>query len=538
MKKVIVIMTLVLITALACIFTSRVPGTQPSPTNGNQQTQTIPPTQTKSINIQDITSGQSRWDFNIPLPIGYSNQELYWWGYPLTVLNNKENGPNENSITLREQSYFVDNGSVYFSDINQKPTKIDLESGNLIWQSDIQGSILGLGKSIALVYRDDNRIYALDKSSGEEKWKVIIPALVSEGTFRNIKPYYSSIEYQDYIFVPVIVECGASSTDSLIFLQFNESTGFVNITSCIDTEKLLAFSDGIFIASDTDGSGYTFGCSPDSIYIAGINPFDGRATWIESNENRCQIILEIDTQNNLIYINHPLGEGKYDLYCINMKTGINAWGASIFAINNLLSSDYEVQFNSFMNFTLSKDIIIFNSEKEILVFQKNNGILVNRFPQERSYLTFLTENNGLIVHYPDLGIVQGVEPLTSQVLWENDELSLGDNLITVGDIILFEDKETHEVFALDPKTGDELWRQVLSGSCVPSLWPPTKNHFAKYTDSIIYKGCQNGIYSLNPHSGNEHLLVDTPLDAVSINIVDNDLWLVQFTSQLTLIELK
>jgi len=186
MEKIMIAIS-VLIISLACSFTSRVPVTQPSAIQNSQ------PTQTSPLNILDITSGQSRWDWNIPSPIGYSTKELSWWGYPITFINNKENAPNENSIILRERSYYIDNGSVYFSDINQKPTKIDLESGNLIWQSDIQGSLFGLGKTTALIYRDDNRIYALDKSSGEEKWKVIIPALVPEGTFKSIKPYLSSV---------------------------------------------------------------------------------------------------------------------------------------------------------------------------------------------------------------------------------------------------------------------------------------------------------------------------------------------------------
>ena len=295
----------------------------------------------------------------------------------------------------------------------------------------------------------------------------------------------------------MIAECSGKFGDSLLFLQLNEITGVANITGCdtsVGTESLLAFSDGIFIANDANGSGFTTGCGSDSIYIAGINPFDGGAIWFESNEPNsgwCQEILEIDTQNKLIYINHPAGSGIYDLNCIDMKTGTNVWGGRIFEINNLLSSDYDVQFNSSKNFTLSKDIIIFNSNNEILVFQKNNGILVNRIPQERSYLTFLTENNGLIVSYPDLGISKGIDPITSQVLWENDELTLGNNLITIGDIVLFEDVETHEVFALDQKTGDELWRKALAGSVIGSysnqLMPPPFNHYSIYSlpDKIV-----------------------------------------------------
>ena len=40
----------------------------------------------------------------------------------------------------------------------------------------MQGYIIGLGDDTVLVYRGDNRIYGLDKSSGEEKWHIILDA--------------------------------------------------------------------------------------------------------------------------------------------------------------------------------------------------------------------------------------------------------------------------------------------------------------------------------------------------------------------------
>lgn len=522
-------MALVLITTLDCSFTSRVPGTQPSPTDGNQQTQTIPPTQTISQDIQDISSYESKWDWQIYNDVPYT-QELIMSGFDLKLINN-ENSLLSNFRFLDRQAYFVDNDSIYFSNQDQQPIAIDLDSGNIIWQSDFQGVVLGIGTDTVLIYRDDNRIYGLGKTDGQEKWKIIINELISEEY--SLVPFNYIIQDQNDIIVPMRSLLHNTGFPDIRYLHVNETNGDSRLTDYeaspnIDTP--FALTNGQVIATNSCSFTGTYSCGDNSFSIAGINPSDGTENWIvySGYPYNWFNILETDVQNDVSYIElggYNFDYAPNDFIALNLITGIYVWGGKLFENNNLLS-------NGPLNgkFSFSKNYIFFITSDNIFIFQKDNGMLISTLPQDRKFNFIFSENDGIIISYPDLGITKGIDPASSQGIWENDDLVLEDSLVSIGDAVIFSDKEL--VYAIDQRTGELLWKKSIlgfieNGSIYVYLFA---NHFITYQDIILYKGKDNtGLYLLDPISGDNRKIIDTTLKIRTIQPLVNNSWLVEYT---------
>lgn len=529
MKKAIVL-AFFLTTTLACSTTNQLFGGSNSSVGSNATAQIVPQ------KIANFQNGIATWNWNISNTIPDFNVVLSQ-GYHLHIWS-----PNAN---LGYELYFIDNGVVYFSDQNKQPTAIDLLTGKKIWQSDLQGSILGMGKNIIVVYRDDNRIYGLAKKSGEQVWKIIVAALVPEGL--TLEPFPYLIPSQNDITVPMKSKNNNGFDEwNIQYLHINETNGDTRLTDYnavpnIDTPYALV--NNVVIAEDLS-SLYGFSCTQGTEGIAGIDPTNGSKIWaVYPDQNNCLSILGTDTQNNVMYVLSPIGVASwfgcttiFELNAIDMNTGNNIWGSGLLNKNHLSGSTPMCG-----NYKLTDKYIYFVTSNEIFAFQKDNGNLINRFPQERTFNSFFSENGDIVISYPDLGTTKGIDPISSQEIWNNDELVLSPitDPMVIGDIILFQDDNTQEVFALDVKTGKVLWKKMIAGFSSGYNTITFQRNFTTIGDVILYKDDRDtSVYLLNPNSGDNHILIDMPLDTRIIRPIKDDLWIVEFTGQLSLISLK
>jgi outer membrane protein assembly factor BamB len=535
--KIAIIMILVLFTTLACSFTGLLPNTTPSSTGSNQPTQVLSP------NTQDVTSEVSKWNISISTTIPKN--------FPPSNINPLKNPFWEDSLIISTQntnlvyqSYYIDNDVVYFSNENQQPTAINLTSGNKIWQSDIQGFILGLGNNVVLVYRDDNRIYGLNKQDGKNQWMINVTALVSEE--KTLKPFPFVIPSQGDITIPMMSSCKAYSEWNIRFLHVDELNGDTKLTDCDATPNIdtpFEYSNGLVIAEDLS-SAFGSWCTQGTLSISGLDPVSGTEKWGLSNGNGCLFILQTDTQNGLMYVEFPQGdllsETSTDLVAIDTKTGGNVWGDGLLAKNGVPGTE---PFSG--KFTLTEKYVYFVTANEIFVFQKDNGILISQFPQERKFNAFFSENGNIVISYPSLGTSKGIDPVSSQEIWNNDELVLTDNLTTIGDVLIFTN-DANEVLGLNQKSGQVLWKEVIEGYPYNSTIDYSNiyikfyaNNFTIFGNIILYKDAQNSrVYLLDPVSGDNRIIIDTPLNTRTIRPIHNNLWLVEFVGQLSLVSLK
>lgn len=541
MKKLLTITAFLMVT-LACSLVSRVPIVPSTSTNNNQ------PPQVTAQNTQEIIpSAQRDWSMSNTVPPyilngvtnATSSQWLNVWGSSpvsdsLRIFNDK-------SALLTYQSYYVANGVLFFSDANQQPTAVDMQSGDKVWQSDMKATTIGLATNTLVVYRDDNRIYGLDKDTGQERWKVIVAGLVPDG--QPLQPFPYIVPGQGNITIPMLSRDNNSFDYwNIQFLNINETNGNTKLTEYNKVPNMdtpLAYSNGLVITQALSiPNGYT-GCrvgTKNTNSIAGVNPALGTETWIYVQpENSCLEVLDTDFPNSVMFVENygTAGFGSEiptDLIALDTKTGRNIWGNGLLAKNNIVAFEGSYLFR--------QKYVYFVTPNDVYSFQKETGILISKFSPERNFNAYFSENGGMVISYPELGTSNGVDLSSSQELWKNDDLALADYLITVGDILVFQDKNTNEILGLDQKTGQVLWKKFIQGYSDPFI-SIYANNFIIYNNVIFYKDAEfSRIYLLDPISGDNRIIIDQPLDARTIQPLQDNLWLIEYSGQLSLTSLK
>jgi outer membrane protein assembly factor BamB len=533
---------------LACGLTSNLPSARTPSNNNNIPTKIITSAPiTTSTSITTSTPERSIiWNWN-------ASQFLFNWAglrlpnyYPtdnnLHFLSDEYKETNQPRL-FYPKVYYYDETTLYAPNINQQISAIDINTGNLLWQSDLTGYVIGLGLNSVLVYTKNNRIYGLDKSNGKEEWKIIIGLLLSEN--QESSPFPFSQEFQGEIIIPMNSGCG--NYNNLRFLHItDETTGENWLSDCnpdyeAEPGTILAFVDGIFITTNSRWDGFE-----NYANVTGYDPHNGSIIWkVEENAHDLLNIRirEFNTENKILYIqsyhNSGLGEGVTDLLAIDVVSGDLVWGKGIFQLNGL---DSYLRPNTYTNFFLTKKLVYYYSDNEILVFQKNDGLLINKIPIERKFTPFFSEN-GMIVYYPELGIAQGIDPLSQDILWENDEFpspnterSLDNwNYNYYEDLIIFNLNGTSELFAVDQKSGDELWRsQIECNSCDMIL-------INKFGGSLII-GNVNDLWLMDLHSGDIRLANEgrsSTTDGIFIiETLDENSWILNYRHVISLINVK
>ena len=521
MKRVI-LLSMLLLASVACSITGTVNQNPAPEIEGSDLPQTSSlPTQPSitQTHVEEVvfSDGEMKWSllYNPPNVERYHPSglfETFLGGGTIPILPGKFN--NNDYQTLHPKGYAYDQQTVYLPSDLMRVTAVDLDSGMINWQSEMSGYVIGLGENTVFVYRDDNRLYGLDKSNGEEKWHIILNALVSDGELAD--PYLITINHMDTAIVPIRITKKFPAGYSLSFMYVNESTGnnylIATNPEIAETVIPIAFIDGMVIAT-----------SEYDLYYYGINVDDGSIRWAIGDQYDDYFHLDIaafDPDANILYLN-PRYTASYnaDLIALDVLTGNMIWEGSLAEMNGIRSSEFTPGLGS-SNLYVTRDYVVSVYDNEVLVFQKEDGGLINTITPDRSFKAFISDS-GMVLYYKDLRVYKGIDYVTGKELWQEDELTIYGWPFSswyVDDIIMLRD-DVNDLFAINQKTGDYLWSLDIHGD----------QTFALYEDDMIYYDGKNLIFH-NLHTGDtQEIFIDKYGYMLGngghIEILDDSSWL-------------
>lgn len=419
------------------------------------------------------------------------------------------------------KSYYFDENYIYIPSNLQKVSAFDKRTGNLKWESDLVGNVIGLSKKLVLVYRDDNRIYSLEKETGGEKWKIILNSLVADGD--TIYPFPNTLITEDDIVIPI--ERSSCSKDytgerTLSFLHMDEESGTYYLTDCIpefeDTDPFLYINGMVISRSDGNFTGH-------GPRFYGVDIQDGSVVWSFGGEYDSLDPINLDTNKKILYVknrdNFSFGE---DVIALDIRTGKMVWNGTMAELNGIKSRSSKYEFNGEGEFSFRGEFIIYTNldDHELLVFQASDGHLVNTIKSDRSFNVSLAEN-GAVFYYKDLGILAGVDYLTGNELWSNDESNgfLPFYKRTFGNVVLAASDGDYNLVFLDQRTGNILWSGSLS----------EEEPFAYYDGNIIYIENKNLSFINSITGSKQDIYIGDNGSMVNnggfIEVIDNSMWL-------------
>ncbi len=433
------------------------------------ETDAVELTETITAEEDDHLAGKVRWISDFSTFSLNSDQEE----------TNRFSSPLLPTITemAHSQHYFFGRGyafddlSFYLPSGRPGIISVDSLTGSENWMSEISGYVVAVGSETVFVLTAENRVYGLDKESGEVSWKIILEMLFDENTYLEITPL---MHKQNDRFVMIIRTHDSSRDSKFWLLQINESTGdyeLIQADSALNEHYVpFYYSDNLFIAMDDPNNS-----------VVGVNYADGNITWaIEKptiNDGHDLDILEIDVDKNILYLwhehysyeNHDLIQ---DLLAVDMAAGNLIWGGSLSEVNNFPAGLGSVDGPGRVSGCyLREGYLICNVEKydseisHYFIYDRKTGQLLNRIVPERRSYTYLSEN-GLIVNYYEVGILQGIDYETGEILWQDDETELGQwrTYLTYKDIVVVKGSDL-TYFAINQQSGTQGWKRKSRDFC-------------------------------------------------------------------------
>ncbi|MBN1181829.1 MAG: PQQ-binding-like beta-propeller repeat protein [Bacteroidales bacterium] len=424
-------------------------------------------------------------------------------------------------IPLYPKSYQLDSGTIYFTNNNNNPAAYAFDDGSEIWVSDMVGNVVGSGENTIFVFTNNNRIYGLDKSTGEEKWKIIIDTLLSADEEADPYPYFIKL---DESFIVPLDYTYQTYNYSIRFLSINENDGSAELTEYhqdIDGEPFMIHNDSLLVTNLISND--------DSIFSIDIK--DGSLNWVwgdnNSNEDLFDIgtVISFDQKNNILYFEYDYYDGTLEinsctygcLLALDLISGSSTWDKPISVIGPELGEPLEKQFDTHYIFN---DYIYQVYFEEVHVFDKKSGNLINSYSNER-YFRVLPGEENIIVYIPDLGVAKGIDVVADELLWEDDEFSY-DKWICSFDNKLIYRGDGGNLVGLDITTGDEIWN-------IASDYGSITDYFTINDNLLIHKEWNDHLEIIDLNNGditdvytgggwgrdsNEH-----------IQVIDNNSWL-------------
>jgi outer membrane protein assembly factor BamB len=423
--------------------------------------------------------------------------------------------------------YFVGNDAVFFLDEQRYTNKVDIKTGKQLWRSDIQGTLLGISKNIVFVNRDDERIFALDTTTGKEKWKLILASLVPSGTRLVVSA--GILLDQALVVLPIrAIQYGIPEEPGYSYPTFGgivvlrEETGAVAWTD-FRNQNVVALGDDVIVSQFRDAS--YVGCS-------GRKLSGGTEQWRTSPGHNCTL-LQLDPVDGVLYLRIESGASEVDFIAIDIKSGNYKWGSGLASQNKLtLRPSGLIQCGDGRAWLDEEYVVVpycdaSSRAYELLAFDRTSGALWMRLPQPREFTAYLAENN-LVISYPELGTSFGIDLKTKQTLWRNDDLNLSEetrqllSLVAKG-VLIVPFTKTNETWGLDPASGKILWRQYL-------IWQPLLGGYCDIQGDLLF--CVNQdhrkIIGLETKTGKVVLeTASLPGYPMTMQLIQNDLWLVQ-----------
>jgi outer membrane protein assembly factor BamB len=184
--------------------------------------------------------------------------------------------------------------------------------------------------------------------------------------------------------------------------------------------------------------------------------------WGDDDRNKGHFLIRriygFNQEDNVLYFDYEYsGIEVSDDTCVvgclsalEINSGKPVWSEPI-PINNP-----NVSWAEFYSFNVFKDYIYQAFSHDLFIFEKENGNLVNSIHEDR-YFNILPTNNYVILYYPDLGIANGINPITNEVLWEDDEFLYERWLLSLDNKVIYIDDE-YDLVGLDILTGEQIWK--------------------------------------------------------------------------------
>lgn len=360
--------------------------------------------------------GKMRWTVEIDLPNHYVSPFTFDTYTPFYL-------PTVTQVNFYQQSFFnlgylYDNTSFYLPSRGGRIVAVDIISGLEKWQSEIGGYVLAVGDDTVFVLTGEHRIYGLDKYNGEVKWKIILEMLFKEDTYISTASLMHKIN-DKYV---LILQTSFYNPEEHNFwlMQIDENTGdyvFIQADPELGTDSdPFYYSENVIVVRKRD----TF---------MGVNYEDGSIIWrITKPESYLDggalVFVDMDIEEKILYLFTEVYSGEihnviYDLIAIDMMTGDLIWGGSIGEVNNSFGIGiFDASCDILEKYLVCGTHPFDDQNQDIYnIYDKNTGQFVNTFTPERWHHVYLSEN-GLIVEYSEVGIFQGIDYLTGEILWK------------------------------------------------------------------------------------------------------------------------
>jgi len=424
------------------------------------------------------------------------NWNLYHFSEPGTFnIFSAEQKSIQNYSKSLYQGYQYDDGVIYTVTPEGYPIAYDLDSGKEIWISEIAGKLIGTGLDSLYVYTNNNRVYNLDKRSGQEKWKIIIDLLVPADNACEPYPFVGFFAEKQFIPVHCRRPSGLSQEYSLRFLRFDEGTGECAIT---DTNPLIGLTYPIYYHNGVLFTGRAGGG-----ILYGINVSDGSVKWQWDDSNAfiggvtasvgfTNFIIDHD-QHILYFVSHNQ-QDQHKLNAVNLMTGELVWGKQLYVTDK--------DFYNLLVLNISDQLIyVTHYRGDIFVFDRKTGQLLNSEISDRSLYVLPTDRD-MILYYSDLGIAQAVNSVTNELYWEDDDFWFNQFFGSYGDLVLLTDANA-DLIALDVPSGNYLWKVEGSfGDSTRYVFFENKLIYFQKNDSLAWINLSTGENTVISLEGN------------------------------------
>lgn len=417
--------------------------------------------------------------------------------YPLFPKINK---PQSNKGVFFPVNYYYDTETIYTSE-SSLFSAFNFQSGQRKWQSEIDGFALGAGSETVFVLTNENDIYGLDKITGESKWRIILGSL-----FKNSNLYlHPKILNNGNGYVLIVTESSDNQQISQNWLLvIDEITGDVSLIPIQfeDYQPLLpiAFVDNVLIAQMN-----LKGISLSNEYV-GVDIKDGSIVW-NFFPDKTLYTFKIDIDMEVLFIKSNFA----DLIALDMITGNQIWAGSLLEVNPIVRNSQPLSDIVFAEYEILEKYILGETSDTIFVFDIKTGALINSIPVSPKRAVIYSGNK-LVVYNLESHVLQGIDYLNGNILWEDSEppiepieagnddedvISVYMNYISYKDVIVIPGVGYQNI-AIDSRTGKQLW-------ALPIATINDMRQCVVYEDKLLCFG-YGGLHLIDLYTGNEEIM--------------------------------
>jgi len=373
-----------------------------------------------------------------------------------------------------------------------------LATGDVLWQMQMDGPILGADSDNVYVLPFLQRIDALDVTSSDLRWSVFLDSEIKRDL--GIANFKIS---RDFIFVPFRNGLVTFSKDNgeFVYTWPSETELRNNGEYLYYDDKTIAFHEDRGQLWDvSEMATELFLCDDVAIYQ---NREIGSAEAISASTGSFLWKTEFNTQ--------PIACPVHDKS--TYYNSADYWIAFLTLLTSNLFHYDEVNIYTYHDSLISA----LDKETGAIIWQENADIFRQSFsaPANRPDMRFLGEaGESVIFSHPGFGITEAHDVHTNEVLWQNSSLVLRRIVWLIDDTLIGElsansqqpFSEPHILVGVDIKTGMEKWRFTLQA---------TSPFFMEYQGQLIYPNDKGTIHSFHPEFG----IIEPPLILSDVKIV-------------------